>query len=97
MEIRHGWSGETQPGRWAKFAVTLQEEDLRRMLGAGHESLRNLSTGRAFQLLELEAERLILVKLVTRYGYDPADGKTSIDDLETRKRALILEIRSAGR
>ena len=97
MKIRQGWSGEVKPNRWAKFDICLEEEDLRRLLGPGYQALRNLNTSTAFQLLELEAERLVLIKLISRYGYEPDEGKSSVDKLEQQKRVVRDQIWAAGK
>lgn len=91
MQVRHGWSGEVSTNRWAKFDITLEEEDLRRILGEAYET-RNLSTSVAYQLLELEAERLVLAKLVARYGYNPAEGRAAMMKLEQDKQNLVSQV-----
>ncbi len=99
VQVQHGWSGEIG-GRWAKFRVTLDEDDLRRLIaGAGFTDpdtvRRGLSTGVAFQLLELEAEKLILVKLILRYGYDSTNGRHQINQLDTKKANLLAALPGA--
>jgi hypothetical protein len=87
VQVRHGWSGEVAPNRWAKFDITLEEEDLRRLVGAGPGTL-TLTTTLAYQLLEAEAERLVFDKLIRRYGYDRGDGMQKIHDLTLRLTTL---------
>ncbi len=90
MQIEHGWSGEVQPNTWAKFKVTLEEEDLRRLVGPDIRD--ELSTGEAYQLMELEAERLVLVKLIARYGFDPQEGKQKLTTLAGQLADLIRKV-----
>lgn len=66
------------------------------MLGPGYDKYRNLTTTAAYQLLELEAERLVLAKLVRRYGFDPEQGKRQMAELETQRQVIIAHIKSAG-
>lgn len=66
------------------------------MLGPGYDKYRNLTTTTAFQLLELEAERLVLAKLVKRYGYDPDEGRVLMAKLEEQKQAGIAHVKAAG-
>jgi len=86
--VRHGWSGEVQPNVWAKIDITLEEEDLRRILGPGYRDLPGLTTAVAYQLLELECERLVMAKLVTRHGYNPVEGAAKIGELDQQKNAI---------
>lgn len=95
MKIRQGWSGQVarDPDRWAKFDIELEEDDLRRMLLAGRVpegiATKLITTTTAFQLMELEAEILIYVKLIARYGYPAAEGTTKITELKKQKQELL--------
>jgi hypothetical protein len=92
MRIRQGWSGEVEPGRWAKFDIELEEEDVFRILrkaGAGADDGARLTTGLVYQLLEAEAERLMYVKLTQRYGYPKAQSAAKIEKLEEQKQRLL--------
>ncbi len=73
--------------RWAKFDITLEEEDLRRLVG--EEKRRSIDTTLAYRLLELEAERLVMAKLVSRYGYNPTDGREILTSLRKQIDALV--------
>jgi hypothetical protein len=96
VRVRQGWSGEVKPNVWAKFDVELEEEDLRRLLAAsplgGNGVPGELSTTLAYRLLEVEAERLVTVKLVTRYGFDYDAGTTKINELTGRRDHLVEDI-----
>lgn len=95
MRVRQGWSGQvsTNPDRWAKFDVELEECDLFRLLAGvvnGADVHTTIPVTTAFQLLELEAEILVYVKLITRYGYPATDGKAKLDELR-RQKATVLD------
>lgn len=102
MKIRQGWSGQVSanPDRWAKYDVTLEEEDLRRLLNRAIKDPRVLSdylahaltTGLAGLLLETEAEILVYRKLVASYGYPQADGKIKLDELTAKKQGFLNKI-----
>lgn len=78
MRVRMGWSGETESNTWQKFDIELEHEDLERVLMEhGFEPTigQRLPTQVCYQLLQNEAERLLVTKL-TSFGY-PADKATS--------------------
>jgi hypothetical protein len=98
VQIRQGWSGQvaTNPDRWAKFDVSLDETDLTRLLLAAQIPVERLSAvppRLVFQLLEIEAEILVYAKLVTRYGCPPQNAKTA--DQEGAKAMILDQIRTA--
>lgn len=88
-----GWSAEIAPNKWAKIDITLEEEDLRRLVG---DAAPTLSTTVAYQLMELESERLLYAKLVQRYGYDPVEGKEIIARLGEQVQAIVGKVRAGG-
>ena len=73
--------------KWAKFDITLEEEDLRRLIG--EEKRRSIDTTIAYRLLELEAERLVMAKLVSRYGYNQVEGREILASLRKQVDALV--------
>lgn len=88
MKVRHGWSGEIKPNVWGKVQIELEEEDLRRLL------MQNdlpadfpISVNHAYQLLEVEAERLLTAKLISRFGFDGQDQLAAL----TEQRIKIIE------
>ncbi len=87
MQVKQGWSGETDHNKWAKFDVTLEEEDLRRLVG--EDKRHTIDTAVAYRLLELEAERFVMVKLVSRYGYDPVKGREIITNLRKQVETIV--------
>lgn len=96
MRVRHGWSGETSSNRWAKFDLELEEEDLRRLLTSKDlpaSTVDTLSLNQAFRLLEIEAERLVLVKLAARFGYDPAEARSQIKELAAESDTILAPLR----
>lgn len=71
MKVGYGWSGELTPGRWTKLKIELDETDLQRLVrtaGISPEITSRIGVVDAYDLLSLEAERLLLVKLANRYG-----------------------------
>ncbi len=95
MQVRQGWSGEVEPNRWAKFDVELDENDLRRLfIEAGIDFVTDLTTAEAFQLLETEAERLVIVKLITRYNYPQAEGSVKLQRLPAARNVIIDAIKN---
>lgn len=96
MEVMQGWSGEVAPGnRWAKVKVTLTEVDLSRVLiGAGIEiAPEHVPLTLAFRLLDIEAEKFILVKLVRAHGYPVDDAKPRLLELAQETRDILTKIR----
>lgn len=90
MRIGHGWSGEIATNRWVKLKVELDENDLIRLLReAGLSSETQLRTVDAFRLLDAEAERLLLAKMIERYGYPEEQGRQQIADLLSAKKNVI--------
>lgn len=69
-----GWSGETSNNTWQKVDIELEEEDLYRLMqenGFPADLHRRLPTKLCYQLLQNEAEILLMRKL-RDYGY-PGD------------------------
>ncbi len=92
MKVRQGWSGEVEPNRWAKFDIEVDEIDLIRILveaGIPVEVGVDLPTATVFQILENEAERLVLVKLITRYNYPQAEGAAKVQKLAATRHQLL--------
>jgi hypothetical protein len=81
-----------QPNVWAKIDVELDDDDLRRLLhAAGITDVHpaDVATEVAFQLLDSEAERFVLAKLMTSYGLPENTGRPRLVQLqETKDRAL---------
>lgn len=98
MRIKLGWSGETSPNVWVKTAVEVDEGDLLRVLravGLGNLDPIRLSTVEVYQLLDNEAERLLLAKLISRYGHDPVHGRAKLDELNAARAALTARLQAA--
>lgn len=95
MRVKQGWSGEVEPNRWAKIAVELDEDDLARMLREGdlHVSVGDVPLMTAYALLEAEAERMILCKLIVRHGYDQTQGTQEVAGFEQTRLDLLNQIR----
>lgn len=96
MKVRSGWSGEVGPNQWSKFDVELDEVDLRRLLLENDvDPDQTLSVTQVFQLLEAQAEYLILAKLVTRYprSQDKAEAVEQMSALSASKRNVMAHLR----
>jgi hypothetical protein len=93
MRVRQGWSGETSPNVWQKISVELEEEDLRRLVVDAGIDPAALPTEAAFQLLEIEAERLVIAKLVGRFGMTVADGAQRVAALGQQRTQLLDMLR----
>jgi hypothetical protein len=92
VKVRQGWSGEVAPSRWAKFDIELEEEDLRRLLVpvfAPQPPPTQVPVDLSFRVLEIEAEILVMTKLVARYGYPREEGKTKVIDLQRLRDRLL--------
>lgn len=90
-----GWSGETENNVWRKADVTLNEEDLYRLLREADvpEFMQTkLTTGVAHMLLDTEAEILLTTKLCS-LGYPEETAAQRIDKLTQRKQIVLDELR----
>jgi hypothetical protein len=88
VRVRLGWSGETAATTWQKVDIQLEQVDLERLFvenGMAAEINTRLPTRVCYQLLQNEAERLLLSKLTT-FGY-PSDKASA--------RAAVLAGQSA--
>lgn len=93
MQVKQGWSGEVSPNQWAKVDVTLDEDDLRRiLLTAGLEEVdpANLPVYLVFQILDAEAERLVVAKLVTTHGYE---GQAQLAAAQANRQKALAKVR----
>lgn len=99
VRVRQGWSGEVAPNTWAKADIELEEDDLRRLLIAegvlpSQYDLRLiLPPIDAYRLLEIEAEILLSLKLITRYGMD---GAAKLEQLRQAKAKIISQVKVSG-
>lgn len=97
MRVRTGWSGEIEPNVWVKVDVDLDETDLRRILITAKlapELADILSTTVVFQLLEAEAECLIIAKLVARYGQPVENVAEKLSAHRRTKEKIIAAIKA---
>lgn len=96
MRVRQGWSGEVKPNQWAKVSVELDEDDFRRLIREAGllDFIQSVPLMTVYSLLELEAERLILIKLMVRHGYDHETGAKELAAMETAMFAVLDAIGS---
>lgn len=90
-----GWSGETEPNQWNKADVTVDEGDLDRLLneaglpgGLGGK----LPTKLVFQLLQNEAEMLLMTRLIG-HGYPQEQGNGRIEAANNVNNIIIAQIK----
>lgn len=68
MQVRVGNSVEMADGSWKKQDITLDEIDLQRLLvETGLSPETYVSSQRVFQILEAEAQRLLMALMIARY------------------------------
>jgi hypothetical protein len=80
LRVRMGWSGETDTNTWHKVDIELEQEDMLRLFREHDlqvELNERLPTKVCFQLLQNEAEMLLLRKLIT-LGYPVAKANARI-------------------
>lgn len=95
MQVMQGWSGEVQTGRWAKVDVTLNETDIGRVVyGAGIAiDLDMVPLDLAWRILDAEAEKFILVKLIRAHGYQVEKNKARLIELGQEIQDILAKIR----
>ncbi len=93
--MRTGWSGEVRPNVWIK--VDADDTDIRRMLAeagfAGADPAK-VPTWLAFKLLDIETERLILAKMMARYGHDPEAGRARMAELNEQRDQAMYHVKA---
>lgn len=96
MLVKQGWSGEVKPNVWAKVTVELDEGDLGRLLREHNVKVdpATIPVVAAYSLLEVEAELLILLKLMARHGYSKDEGVSEHAAFEQAKLSIIDELRT---
>ncbi len=92
VKVMLGWSGETD-NVWRKVDVTVDDTDLVRMLNEWDIEVSDLtvSTKATFQLLQNEAETLLLKKLLD-YGYPEGTARPRMDKLQTQNHAILTAL-----
>lgn len=103
MQVRLGWSGEIEPNVWRKADIGLDDNDLNRMLieadvpthvGPAPVWLTTeLSTKVCFQLLQNEAEILLMKKLMT-LGYPADKASDKIIALEAENNHILAALKA---
>lgn len=97
MRVRLGWSGETEPNVWQKADVSLEEEDLARLLREQElpESVQDkLPTAVCFQLMQNEAEFLLLTRLIV-LGYPKQTAAERIGVLAANSKVIVTALKKA--
>lgn len=95
MRVRVGWSGETDGNVWRKADVELEEQDLHRIMidnDLPDELHERLPVKFAYQLLALEAEALLLGKLVA-LGYPSGTAMERVKSIENNQAAMLAALK----
>ncbi len=92
--MRTGWSGEVEPNTWIK--IDADDTDIRRLLveaGYAGADPALVPTWLAFKLLDIETERMILAKMMTRYGHDRAKGQARLAELNEQRDQAMYHVK----
>lgn len=95
FQVKVGWSAEVKPDEWIR--LDLDEEDLLSILVAVSYPLdrrSHIPTHVAYQLLDLECQRLLTAKLAADYGMEPDEARTKIAELKKRQDVLLAQLGS---
>lgn len=95
MRVRMGWSGETESNVWQKVDIELENEDLLRIFRENDlpDGLSDrLPTKVCYQLVQNEAETLLLTKLRT-LGYPMDKANNRIAQLMSSSTEIIGQIK----
>lgn len=93
VKVMLGWSGETDRNVWRKCDVTVDDTDLVRLLVERDISFANseISTKATFQLLQNEAETLLLKKMLD-HGYPQDTARQRMDQLQSQNDAILTAL-----
>lgn len=95
MQVRVGWSGETEPNQWKKADVTVDEGDLARILsehGILNDIADRLPTRLVFHLMQNEAEILLMMRLIGQ-GYPTDKANARIAALNGTNDGILEQIK----
>lgn len=97
MQVRVGNSVEMADGSWRKQDITLDEDDLFRLLEEANCDVgqTNISSQEAFQILEAEAQRLLLAMMITRYStmMRSSENIAQVEAYKTQRDSLLNALR----
>lgn len=96
MRWRRAWTGELATGHYTKLDITLDEEDLQRLL-AEHlpgVSAAQLTVRETWLLLEQEAETLLTMDQIARLGHNVAGNQELLGKLHGERSALLGTLRA---
>ena len=97
MEWTRSWTREISTGEYAKIGITLDEQDITRILAQELPGVvpSQLSSGEALKLLVFDAEMFITAMAVKTFNYpDPASGMNTIQGISRDREALVSEIKA---
>lgn len=96
MRVRMGWSGETSSNIWQKVDIELENEDLVRVFREKDlppDLVDRLPTRVCFQLLQNEAESLLLRKL-EGLGYDKATSAARLAAMVQQNEEIVSAVKA---
>lgn len=97
MKVTLGYSQEHRDGKWSKMDITLEEEDIRRLLVEnGMEPDATIKASDAFKLLNSEAMIYITAKTLSVGLIDKEQASAEIKQHENFKSALLAKIKEAA-
>jgi hypothetical protein len=96
MRWRRAWTGELSSGQYTKLDVTLDPEDLERLVAEHLPGLEpsKLTVREAWQLLELEAETLLAVEQMVRLGHNIVGNQELLSNLRASRVRLLAALRT---
>ncbi len=99
MQWRRALTVETASGRYEKIDLTLDEDDLARLVSTHLSGVRpdQLTLHEAWQLLEHEAEYLLSVELMIRLGHDVPGNQKRITEIGSAQDKNLHTLREKYR
>ncbi len=99
MRWRRALTVETASGRYEKLDLTLDEEDLARLVAAHLHGVKSsqLTLHEAWQLLEHEAEYLLSVEQMVRLGFNLPENQKRITEIGSAQDKLLHNLRQKYR
>jgi hypothetical protein len=89
-----GWSGETSSNVWRKASIELDSDDLARLLREYDlDAVNAYDTHELYELLDLECERLLTVKVAQLVGASQEETKSRLSNVIARRDALVVRLK----
>jgi hypothetical protein len=96
MRWRRAWTGELATGHYSKLDITLDEEDLQRLLAELLPGVppASLTVTEAWLLLEQEAELLLAMEQTVRLHHNVEGNGKLIAQLHDERNVLLTRLRA---